>query len=207
MLSKLNRDNVKWKIRQIITSVYYKRVMGLIGESCTICKPLHIIHPECIFCGNHVRFREFARVEAVVEYDDQRFSPKIEIGDDTGFEQGLHMTCGESVKIGKGCVILPYVMITDLTHQYGDLNMNVLDQTLSTDPVEIGDGSCIGCGARIMPGVHLGKHCIVGANSVVVSGIYENYSVLAGMPAKYIKRYNTNTGNWEKTDMEGNFLE
>lgn len=180
--------------------------MGSIGRKSTICKPLHIIHPECIFCGEHVRFRDFARIEAVVEYDDQRFSPKIEIGDDTGFEQGLHMTCGESVKVGKGCVILPYVMITDLIHHYEDLNTNVLDQMLSAVPVEIGDGCCIGCGARIMPGVHLGKHCTVGANSVLLGGVYKDYSVLAGIPAVYIKRYNAETGEWEKTDKEGNFV-
>lgn len=164
---------IHWKWRQLISFLYWRRVFGSLGDKSTICKPMHINHPEQIFCGRHVRIRQFARIEAVVEYNDQRLSPRLEIGDDTGFEQGLHLTCGESVKIGKNCVVLPYVMITDLTHEYDDLDTNVLNQELTSDPVEIGDGCLIGCGARIMPGAHLGRHCVVGANSVVMGGVLQ----------------------------------
>lgn len=170
---------VKWKWWMLKTRYFYKVFFGAMGEQCTICKPMRLIHPERMHFGKHIRIREFARLEAIVEYNEQRLSPKLEISDDTGFEQGLHMTCGESIYIGKNCCIMPYVMITDCTHCYDDLHINVLNQKLITDPVKIGDCCFIGIGARIMPGTHIGRHCIVGANSVVV-GAYPDYCVLGG---------------------------
>ncbi len=51
--------------------------------------------------------------------------------------------------------------------------------------VEIGDYSFIGAGACILPGVRLGKGCIVSAGSIVTKSA-PDYSVLAGNPAKII---------------------
>ena len=54
----------------------------------------------------------------------------------------------------------------------------------------------IGMNSTILPGVVLGRHCVVGANSVVTKGDYPDYSVLAGVPAKIIKRYDLVTKTW-----------
>ena len=39
------------------------------------------------------------------------------------------------------------------------------------------------------------KNCVVGANSLV-KGQFPDYSVIAGSPAKIIKRYDINPENW-----------
>lgn len=163
---------IKWKFDMWKTKLIYKRFFGRIGDRSTICKPMIIRHPEKMFLGCHVRIREFARIEAVTEYNTQQFSPRLEIGDDTGFEQGLHLICAKSVKIGKSVTVSAYVMIQDAEHDYRDIEINVLEQKLCVSPVEIGDGTFIGLGARIMPGTKLGKHCIVGSNAVVLGGGY-----------------------------------
>ncbi|SDM55432.1 acyltransferase [Kriegella aquimaris] len=51
--------------------------------------------------------------------------------------------------------------------------------------IVIGDNSYIGNNAVIMPGVSIGKNCVIGANSVVTKSIPDNM-VVAGVPAKYI---------------------
>lgn len=51
----------------------------------------------------------------------------------------------------------------------------------------------------------LGKHCVIGANSVVTRDI-PDYSVAAGCPARIIKRYDFETQQWRKTDKDGTFL-
>ena len=61
----------------------------------------------------------------------------------------------------------------------------------------IGENCFIGYGAVIMPGTVLGRQCIVGANSVV-KGVYPDYCVIAGVPARIIRRYNFQTEEWEK---------
>lgn len=61
----------------------------------------------------------------------------------------------------------------------------------------IGDGCYIGYGAVILAGTTLGKQCIVGANSVV-RGDFPDYSVLAGAPARIVKKYNRDKAIWER---------
>jgi acetyltransferase-like isoleucine patch superfamily enzyme len=43
----------------------------------------------------------------------------------------------------------------------------------------------------------VGKHCVIGANSVVTHDI-PDYSVVVGAPARVIKKYNFDTQRWEK---------
>lgn len=52
--------------------------------------------------------------------------------------------------------------------------------------VYIGDGSYIGINTVIVGNVKIGKHCVIGANSVVTHDI-PDYGVAAGCPAKVIK--------------------
>lgn len=198
---------LRWRYNMCKTKIYWKGLFGMIGARSTICNPLLLNRPDKIFLGNHVRIREMARLEAITEYNGTKFEPRLEIGDDTGFEQGLHMTCAEDITIGKQVTVLAYVMIQDCTHEYEDVEKNILDQKLITKPVKIGDGCFIGLGARILPGVTLGKHCIVGSNAVVLGGDYEAYSVLVGNPAKCVKRYDIENRIWRKTNSEGKFID
>lgn len=58
---------------------------------------------------------------------------------------------------------------------------------LEKAPVFIGDHSWIGASAIVMPGVTLGKYCIVAANSYVTSS-FPDYSVIGGTPAKLLRK-------------------
>ena len=58
----------------------------------------------------------------------------------------------------------------------------------------------------IQAGTILGKQCIVGANAVV-RGEFSDYCVIAGIPAKIVKRYDLITKQWKKTDVKGNFID
>ena len=61
----------------------------------------------------------------------------------------------------------------------------------------IDEDTWIGTKSTIVGSVHVGKHCIIGANSVVTKDI-PDYCVVAGIPARIIKRYNFTTQQWEK---------
>lgn len=58
---------------------------------------------------------------------------------------------------------------------------------LKIGPVTIGDHSWIGANSVIMPGVHLGKFCVVAANSFVNKS-FDDYSVIAGNPARLVRK-------------------
>jgi lipopolysaccharide O-acetyltransferase len=61
--------------------------------------------------------------------------------------------------------------------------------------VQIGRGTFVGYRASIMDGVSLGRHCVVGANSVVTRS-FPDGSMLAGCPARRIKFYCPVSKQW-----------
>jgi acetyltransferase-like isoleucine patch superfamily enzyme len=64
--------------------------------------------------------------------------------------------------------------------------------------VVIGDGSWLGHGAVVLPGVTIGKHVVIGANSVVTKDI-PDFSVAVGSPARVIRQYDETLG-WVNVD-------
>ncbi len=61
-------------------------------------------------------------------------------------------------------------------------------QDVAVGDVYIGDHAFIGIGAVVMPGVFIGSHAVVGALSFVKSNV-PAYSVVAGQPARVVKRF------------------
>ena len=57
--------------------------------------------------------------------------------------------------------------------------------------VQLDDRVWVGARAIILPGVHLGEGCIVGAGSVVTKS-FPPFSVVVGNPAKVVKTRNKN---------------
>lgn len=81
--------------------------------------------------------------------------------------------------------------MTDCDHEYRNLEIPVIDQGIVQrgQMVYIGDGSYIGINAVIVGNVKIGKHCVIGANSVVTKDV-PDYCVAVGSPAKVIKDMN-----------------
>ena len=60
-------------------------------------------------------------------------------------------------------------------------------QSTEVEPVVIGNDVWIGARVIILPGVHIGDGCVIGAGSVVTKDV-EEYTVVAGNPAKFIRK-------------------
>jgi acetyltransferase-like isoleucine patch superfamily enzyme len=95
----------------------------------------------------------------------------------------------------------PNVYISDHGHEYQDVDVPIAMQGIrKVAEVRIGADSWICQNAVILPGVTIGKHCIIGANSVVNRNI-PAYCVAAGVPAKVLLRYNQKTACWERSSI------
>jgi acetyltransferase-like isoleucine patch superfamily enzyme len=88
--------------------------------------------------------------------------------------------------------------VSDHTHGYDPIPGKFpLDQDLfSKGPVILEAACFIGYRVSVMPGVRIGKGCVIGSHSVVTKNI-PDYCMAAGVPAKIIKKYNFNTLRWE----------
>ena len=131
---------------------------------------------------------------------------KITIENDTAIGQNVHITSSnENVIISKRTTISGNVFITNIDHDYQEVDVHIMKQKFIIKETKIGENCFIGYGAAIQAGTILGKQCIVGTNSVV-RGEFPDYSVIVGVPAKIVKRYNQKTKKWEKTNEVGEFL-
>jgi acetyltransferase-like isoleucine patch superfamily enzyme len=85
------------------------------------------------------------------------------------------------------------VYITDQNHGYEDVSVPISRQSQPERAVIIGDGSWLGHGSIILPGVTIGEHVVIGANSVVTKNI-PSFSVAVGSPARVIRKFVENEG-------------
>lgn len=107
------------------------------------------------------------------------------IGDYTRI--GLHNTIIGPVTIGNHVNLAQGITVTSLNHNFEDKEKRIDEQGVSTTPVTIGDDVWIGANAVILPGVHVGQHCVIAAGAVVTKDV-PDHSLVAGVPAKIIKQ-------------------
>lgn len=167
-----------------------------LGKSSYILLPRRIDGEKYIVIGDNSRVMKYAWISAFDKYAGQRFSPKIFIGDNVYIGGFSCITSVVGIKIDDGCVLSEFVYITDHVHGYNPENGNILSQFLeSKGDVCIGKNCLIGYGSHILPGVRLGNNCVVGANSVVTRS-FPDHSMIAGSPAKLIKKYSYEHHAW-----------
>ncbi len=112
---------------------------------------------------------------------------------ETEIESGVYI--GPQCNIGK-CKIEKNVLLGSGVHimsgkgqhNFNDLTKPIKDQGGTFEKVTIGQNSWVGNSALIM--ANIGKHCVVAAGAVVIDDV-ANYTVVAGNPAKMIKKLNT----------------
>jgi acetyltransferase-like isoleucine patch superfamily enzyme len=103
-----------------------------------------------------------------------------------GIRTGL--VAHESIVVGDDVWFGQDVFVTDSNHGFDDLDVPIGRQVGKHEPVTIGAGSWIGHGAVILPGATIGRGVVVAAGSVVRSGEVPDHCVVAGVPAKVVRR-------------------
>jgi len=85
--------------------------------------------------------------------------------------------------IGKGTWIASNVGLITTNHDIIDP-----DKHVKSKDIILGEKCWIGMNSVILPGVILGPHTTVGAGSIVTKSFEDGYCVIAGNPAKLIKK-------------------
>lgn len=173
-------------VAKLMAAWVYRRTFRQFGRGSFFIQPIQILNPRYISIGDNVRVRHHLRIEAI----DKLRTPQLVIGNNCNIEQGVHIICSTRVTIGNDCSLTARTVIVDTFHPYDGATTRKIGEALNTEPatVDIGDGCFLGVGCVIQPNVRLGRRCVVGANAVVLAGDYQDGSVLAGVPARVVKR-------------------
>ena len=125
---------------------------------------------------------------------DRGAPPVLTIGDRCSIGRGTSIVARQRVDIGNDVTIAPNVYITDHNHTYADVDVPIKDQYPTHDPVRIGDGTWIAVGATVLPGADIGRHVTIAAGAVV-RGRVDDFTVVAGSPARVVRRHVD--GEWD----------
>lgn len=140
--------------------------------------------------------------------EKDKSAKKLFIGENCKIGDHVHIVASEKVMIGNNCLMASKVFISDTSH--GDYSNVGIDsgpevppdhRPLYTKPVTIGNNVWIGENVCILLGVNIGDGCVIGANSVVNRDIPGN-CIIAGSPAKVIKKYNFDEKKWMNAEFE-----
>jgi maltose O-acetyltransferase len=126
-------------------------------------------------------YGEGAMIESRVEFGSGR---QLSLGADSAI--GARSVVG-TVTIGEHVMIGQELLALSRNHEFEDVATPPKYQGFANDrPITIGDDCWIGARVTLLPGVTIGRHCIVGAGSVVTRDV-PDFSVVGGNPARVLR--------------------
>lgn len=192
--SQKRHNRMQQRLRYVRT-LWIRKRFNKIGESVLFQKVDFLEGAEHISIGDNTFFEKNLYLSAWDSYttkgSSQTFSPSIKIGSRCHFGAFNHITAINSIEIGDNLLTGKNVTITDNSHGSTDLDNLLIEPILrpliSRGPIKIGHNVWIGDKATILPNVTIGDGAVIAANAVVTKDV-PAYCVVAGNPAKIIKR-------------------
>lgn len=173
---------------------------GSFGEGSVIAFPTATVYGERqIHLGRATMVSTWCTLAAGYSPDQDTVPARaLVIGDRCVIGMRSGIVAHESIEIADDVWFGQEVYVTDANHGYTDPNTPIGRQLGAHSPVRIGAGSWLGHGSVVLPGTTIGRNVVVAAGSVVRGNI-PDHAVVAGVPAKVIRRYVPDVG-WERAD-------
>jgi acetyltransferase-like isoleucine patch superfamily enzyme len=110
----------------------------------------------------------------------------IKIGRDSLIGEYCVVRGQGGVEIGDRVYTSPFTQIIAVNHVFDDPNRPFVEQGITAEGIVIEDDVWLGAGAIITDGVRIGRGAVVAAGAVVTRDV-EPHTVVAGVPAKWVK--------------------
>lgn len=100
-----------------------------------------------------------------------------------GLSMGCHIDARNGIEFGSNVWVGPRVSIISMNHDINDYR-----RYIKCKPIVIGDNCWLATNSVILPEVELGAHTVVAAGTVVNRSFKDGNQVLAGVPARVVKK-------------------
>lgn len=182
-------------LKAIIYALFNRPFFGKIGRWALIYSPLKIVGKRNIFIEEDVKIGYKTWLSAVPYTGCENC--KLLIGKNVSIGNFNHIISTHSIIIEDNVLTADKVYVSDNIHGYDNITMPIkLQPIVQKNDVIIGEGSWLGENVCVI-GASIGKHCVIGANSVVTRDI-PDYSIAVGAPARVVKRWDDKEKTWKK---------
>ena len=186
LISPPKRPRPRWWIRVFVNPFFHKRGKGSLIRKYTRMD---------VFPYNRFELGRDSTIESFCVVNNG--AGDVIIGDDC--RVGIGTVIIGPVKMGHGSGTGQHVFIGGFNHGYKDGTKNSKYQPLDIKGVVVEDEAHIGANSVVLAGVTIGKRTQIGAGSVVTKSI-PPFCIAAGNPCRVIKKFNFETGEWERVD-------
>ena len=195
------RGSIERLLSHVSTLIKYRWGLNKLGKRTFISPYAHFFNMRFISIGNNSTISRRSSLLAFTSYQATSHKPDLSIGDNVHIGQGCTLACCNKITIGDRTTIGDNVYIADNTHGFSEVENGIMEQALSVGSIRIGRNSWIGYGCFIASDVEIGNNSIIGANSVVKKTV-PPFSVVAGSPARIIKKYDYGQKRWNRVVAE-----
>ena len=142
-------------------------------------------------------------LEAITHHGEEHFAPRLVLGKHVRISHWTHIACANSVTIGDHVLIGSKVIITDHNHGFFESDATSPSIPPVQRPIDrnrsvvIGANVWLGDGVVVCPGVKMGEGSVAGANAVVTTDVAP-FTLVAGVPARPIRVYDSASESWVK---------
>lgn len=198
------KNEMKWKIKTMLSFMWHPIVSSrFLVDGCSnfyLCKHLKINSVKLLTVGDEFYLGNNSRIHFIQNYHGKSYNPFLKIGKQVDIGQRFTALCAAPIVIEDNALLASDILITSENHGMDpESEQSYAKQPLIAKPIKIGKGCWIGEKVSIMPGVTLGEKVIVAANSVVTKS-FPSYTLIGGVPAKVIKKYDFNQHKWVKNN-------
>ncbi len=182
----------KFKTNSLLRSL--KTKTKLIGENCILSNDIQIFNMKEIlsiksncYIGHNCSFYSI---------DSHKKVPNFIIEKKANINNRCKFVIGdEDIRIGENTLIGPGTCFYGFNHSMArDGSFN---GPLISKEIIIGNNCWLGCNVVVVAGVHIGDGCVVGAGSIVTKDFPDGV-MIAGNPARIIKKYDKTLNDWVK---------
>jgi len=164
---------------------YLNRYAGF-GSRVAIDDNVRVRNASSILLGDSIHLQTGVWLNAL----RSQTQPVIEIQNGCDIGRFCFISAASSVVLEEDVLLSPNVIISDHSHVTTQLDQSILRSGITkSNPVRLKKGCWVGANSVILPGVTIGKHAVVGANSVVRTSV-PDFCVAVGSPAKIVKKLN-----------------
>ena len=194
-------QNVPGALGLALRKALYPSLLGRCGRNVVFGQNVVLRHPHKIHIGDNVVVDDNCLLDAKGEGNrgiaigsgvfigrNTILSCKngdIDVEDGANIGFNCELFSASRVRIGRDTLLAAYCYVIGGDHDFSDPGRAVLEQSRTSQGVDVGEGAWLGAGAKVLDGVTIGNRAIVGAAAVVRDSVPEG-AIAVGIPARVI---------------------